>query len=288
MTSTTEAIEALPPPPQQQPGDTETDAQQQERLERPLREYCGVFGMVDPKTRNLGHLLYYGLYALQHRGQESCGMAVFDNDQLRIHKDMGLVNQVFSPPILEKMTGQIGMGHTRYSTTGGSTLDNAQPVVVRSRVGAITLAHNGNLIQTEALEADLKQDGMMSYGDSDSHLMANHIRYGLQMQERGASEFPLADAVKATLEKCQGAFSLIVATGDTLIAARDPHGFRPLCLGHTPDGALVVASETCALDIVGAVYDRDIDPGEVFVARLDGTVASFRLSEPQKKTLLLF
>lgn len=228
-----------------------------------INEECGVFGILDKDSAGLGHTLYFGLYALQHRGQESCGMAVFDNHQLRIHKEMGLVNQVFNEALLDSLTGQIGIGHTRYSTTGASNLDNAQPVVARSPFGGITLAHNGNLINTEALQEFLKQHHYLGHGVSDSNLILIYINYLLNQGK------PLTEAVKEALEACEGAYSIVIATGDTLIAARDKHGLRPFCMGRTKNGALVVASETCALDIVGATYERDIQPGEILIATLD-------------------
>jgi amidophosphoribosyltransferase len=228
-----------------------------------INEECGVFGILDKNSAGLGHTLYFGLYALQHRGQESCGMAVFDNHQLRIHKEMGLVNQVFNEGLLDSLTGQIGIGHTRYSTTGASNLDNAQPVVARSPFGGITLAHNGNLINTEALREFLKQHHYLGHGSSDSHLMLIYINYLLNQGK------PLKEAVKEALESCEGAYSIVISTGDTLIAARDKNGLRPFCMGRTPNGALVVASETCALDIVGATYERDIMPGEILIATMD-------------------
>ncbi len=247
-----------------------------------LKEYCGVFGILDPRSENIAQTLYYGLYALQHRGQESCGMAVFDNHQLRVHKDMGLVNQVFGESILKSLTGQVGIGHTRYSTTGGSSLDNAQPVVTRSPIGAITLAHNGNLINTEALTKFLQERGFFGYGDSDSHLMLQYINY---LMNQGQSLF---DSVKASLEEVRGAYSLVIAAGDMLITARDRHGLRPLCMGRKENGAIVVASETCALDIVGAQYERDIEPGEIFMATLDGKTQSVFLSGDKEDRLCIF
>lgn len=247
-----------------------------------LNEYCGVFGMLDTQAQAMGQTLYYGLYALQHRGQESCGMAVFDNHQFRIHKDMGLVNQVFQEHVLKGLTGQIGVGHTRYSTTGSCNLDNAQPVVTRSPFGAITLAHNGNLINTEALRDFLQAKGFFGYGDSDSHLMLQYINLELN---QGKS---LKDSVMTALNGCQGAFSVVIATGDTLIAARDRHGLRPFCMGRTENGSMVVASETCALNIVGAQYERDILPGEVLFIGLDGSVESYYLTGDAKENLCIF
>lgn len=262
------------------------------------QDECGVLGMVDTQTAALGQTMYYGLYALQHRGQESAGIAAFDHDQLRLHKDMGLVNQVFPAHVLDNLTGQIAIGHTRYSTTGGSTLDNAQPVIARTTQGAVALAHNGNLINIQELRTALTGQGYQFFGDSDTHLMAHLIRYGLQQPlhqvverpelaltlpsqpvhsaahlesiQTAAQLSPLHGAVMQMLALSQGAFSVVIATGDTLIAARDPYGLRPLCYGVTPNGSPVVASESCALDIMGAKFVRDIAPGEVFTMTLNG------------------
>src|SRR5262249_23540748 len=142
-----------------------------------LNEECGVLGILDKDSACLGRTMYFGLYALQHRGQESCGMAVYDNHQLRLHKDMGLVNQVFHESLLDSLHGQIGIGHTRYSTTGASNLDNAQPVITRTPFGALALAHNGNLINTEAWRDLLHGQGFFSHGNTDSYLMAQYINY---------------------------------------------------------------------------------------------------------------
>jgi amidophosphoribosyltransferase len=249
---------------------------------------CGVFGILDENTANLGHMLYYGLYALQHRGQESCGMAVFDHDDLFIHKEMGLVNQVFTETLLEKLKGQVGIGHTRYSTTGSSSLENAQPVVARSPLGAMTIAHNGNLTNTTELLAYLRERAIhLPAKLSDSHVMAEMIRYELH-QAMGRHEVNLLSAVSSALAQCQGAFSVVVATGDTLIAVRDPHGLRPLSLGRLDSGAWVVASETCALDIVGATFVRDIEPGEIWMATRDGAVESRTLPAAPKNHLCIF
>jgi amidophosphoribosyltransferase len=224
---------------------------------------CGVFGVWQPKQAKLGPLLFYGLYALQHRGQESCGLAVYDQHQLALHKEMGLVNQVFNESVLDRFMGEIGIGQVRYSTTGGSHLQNAQPVVVRSPLGAITLVHNGNLINTHVLKAELEQAGYFIPGDSDSLVMATVIQQELD-NLRKHQAISLPDAVAAALRRCRGAFSVLVASGDTLIAARDPDGLRPLTLGQTDQHAWFVASETCALDIVGAKVVRDVAPGELW------------------------
>jgi amidophosphoribosyltransferase len=230
---------------------------------------CGVFGVWQSKAASLGPLLFYGLYALQHRGQESCGLAVYDHQQLALHKEMGLVNQVFTEALLPRFVGEIGLGQVRYSTTGKSHLENAQPVVVRSPLGAITLAHNGNLINTLQLKAELEAEGFYVPGDSDSLVMATIIQQELQraLQRQAVS---LPDAVTAALRRCKGAFSVLIATGDTLMAARDEDGLRPLCLGKAENGGWILASETCALDIVGATFERDIRPGELWTITQPG------------------
>jgi amidophosphoribosyltransferase len=251
---------------------------------------CGVFGLWQAKTGKIGPKMFYGLYALQHRGQESCGIAVFDHHQLALHKDMGLVNQVFDENLLHRFVGEIGIGQVRYSTTGGSHLENAQPVVVRSPLGALTLVHNGNLINTVQLKAQLEADGYYVPGDSDSLVMATVIQQELQrtLEQQAVS---LIDAVAAALRRCKGAFSVLIASGDTLIAARDEDGLRPLCLGQTESGDWIIASETCALDIVGARFERDLKPGELWAIR-DGkpTTRTWLASgqSPQQDKLCIF
>lgn len=245
--------------------------------DRDITEKCGVFGvLIPPKAsqlwENMGQYLYYGLYALQHRGQESCGMAVFDDDQLHIHKGMGLVNQVFEQSLLAKLTGQIGIGHTRYSTTGDSSLDNAQPIVARTRNGALTLAHNGNLINTDALKQRLANWIRPRSGCTDTTLVAEDIRHRLQELEGHDIDWALPNLLKEAFQSYEGAFSFIMAFGNRLIAARDAHGIRPLCYGITPEGMVVFASESCALDIIGAQFVRDIEPGEMAIVDLNGNI----------------
>lgn len=255
-----------------------------------LREKCGVLGVVLPpkashQWASMGQWLYYGLYALQHRGQESCGMAVFDHEQLRLHRDMGLVNQVFDAPKLAEMVGQIGVGHTRYSTTGHSVLDNAQPIVVRTNNGPLVLAHNGNLVNTAELQAKLPDDVRPSEGCTDSLVMAALIREALRPLARPTVD-DLLTVLKELLPTFEGAFSLVMTFGNCLIAARDQHGFRPLCLGETDDGSVVVASETCALDIMGAEYVQDVKPGEfVMVLQSGERLHHSYMAKPANKTM---
>ncbi|MEB3206637.1 MAG: amidophosphoribosyltransferase [Vampirovibrionales bacterium] len=270
-------------------------------LDKARHDKCGVFGVLAPPSQiksadsiPLGELLYYGLYALQHRGQESCGMAVFDHDHLRLHKDLGLVSQVFQQPAtLKRLSGQVGIGHTRYSTAGDGQFGNAQPVIARTPLGALALAHNGNLINPEALLEHFgpfdEQDAASLSDQSDSVWLTQALGVAI---ERCLSEVnnptPFAErrfeAVRQVLAQCEGAFSLVIALGDCLIAARDRFGIRPLSLGHIEEGPAagtwVVASETCALDIVGARVLRDIQPGELWVATRGGKTYSFNIQDP--------
>ena len=225
------------------------------------REACGVFGVFAP-GRPVAHLTYLGLYALQHRGQESAGMAVADGETLTVVKDMGLVPNVFDDRTLGALTGDLAIGHTRYSTTGSSSWRNAQPVYRDVASHEFALGHNGNLTNTEALADALGTlPGIMS-SDSDvlAELLARHV------VDRGAD---LSEALAAVLPEVEGAFSLVLLDGGRLYGVRDPNGFRPLCLGRL-DGGWVLASETPALDIVGARFVRELEPGEVVVIDADG------------------
>ena len=221
-------------------------------------EACGVFGIYAPE-QEVAKLTYFGLYALQHRGQESAGIATFDGTDLYEHRDMGLVSHVFNPEILANLPGQLAIGHTRYSTTGASRRCNAQPIIVETRLGKLALAHNGNLVNTAELQAYLLAKGCELTTTIDSEMIALIIR-----EEVNAGQSWI-DATISACQRCVGAFSLTLATPDGVMAIRDPHGIRPLVLGSMPDhiGHYVVASETCALDIIGADYERDVNPGEL-------------------------
>lgn len=221
-------------------------------------EACGVFGIYAP-GQEVAKLTYFGLYALQHRGQESAGIATFDEDRVHEHRDMGLVSHVFNPEIVSKLIGQIAIGHTRYSTTGSSRRSNAQPAIVSTRLGKLALAHNGNLVNTPELRAYLTGLGCELSTTTDSEMIA--IAMGLEV-DSGKS---WVDGAIAACKLCRGAFSLTIGTPDGIIAVRDPNGIRPLVLGAMPDHAnqYAVASETCALDIIGAEYMRDVNPGEL-------------------------
>ena len=225
-----------------------------------LREECGVFGMYDFDGGDVASTIYYGLFALQHRGQESCGIAVSDTNgpkgKVLSSKDMGLLNEAFTPEILGKLQGDIGVGHVRYSTAGSSTRENAQPLVLNYVKGTLGLAHNGNLINAPELRRELEYTGAIFQTTIDSEVIAYHIA-----RERLNSK-TVEEAVGRAMKKIKGAYSLIVMSPRKLIGARDPFGFRPLCIGKR-DNAYILASETCALDTVGAQFIRDVLPGEI-------------------------
>ncbi len=230
---------------------------------------CGIVGVRGtPDAAALAHL---GLYSLQHRGQESAGVVVADdNGTARAIRGMGLVSEALDPEQLAGLRGRLAIGHTRYSTTGSSTLDNAQPVLVRFRGGYMTLAHNGNIVNATELRRELESMGSIFSSTMDSEILVHRMA-------RSTSEVPEERLVQA-LTGVEGAYSLLVATGDTLMAVRDPRGWRPLCIGTIGD-AVVFSSETCALDMVGATYLRDVHPGEIVIADRNG-LRSVQAVEP--------
>lgn len=233
--------------------------------EHHIHEECGVFGVFSGQNTDVASLAYYGLYALQHRGQESAGIVVNDDGVFSTHRNVGLVNDVFSPAQLQALgTGNIVVGHVRYATTGSDQKRNMQPLVINHHKGQMALAHNGNLTNSFALRTALEERGSIFHTTTDSEVIAYII-----VQERlhcGSIE----EAVSAAMNQLEGAYSLVISSATKLIAARDPHGFRPLCMGQRPDGSVVFASETCALDAVGASFVRDIEPGEVVTVGEDG------------------
>ena len=235
--------------------------------DRKLHEECGVFGVYDFDGADVASTIYYGLFALQHRGQESCGIAVSDTDgpkgKVLSHKDMGLVNEVFNPESLEKLKGNIGVGHVRYSTAGSSTRENAQPLVLNYVKGTLGMAHNGNLLNAVELREELSYTGAIFQTTIDSEVIAYLI--ARERLNTGTVE----DAVKNAMKKIKGAYSLIVMSPRKLIGARDPFGFKPLCIGKR-DNAYFLSSETCALDTVGAEFIRDVLPGEIVTITKDG------------------
>lgn len=236
-----------------------------------LHEECGVFGMYDFDGKDVASTIYYGLFALQHRGQESCGIAVSETNgpkgKVTSYKGMGLVNEVFTQENLEPMHGDIGVGHVRYSTAGASTRENAQPLVLNYVKGTLALAHNGNLINATELRKDLEYTGAIFQTTIDSEVIAYHIA-----RERLNSK-TVEEAVSRACKKIKGAYSLVVMSPRKLIGARDPFGFKPLCIGKR-DNAYIIASETCALDTVGAEFVRDVLPGEIVTITPEGGIQS--------------
>ena len=230
-----------------------------------LREECGVFGVFSPQTADVASTAYYGLFALQHRGQESCGIVVNDDGIFQSYKDTGLVNDVFTPQILTELgEGNMAVGHVRYGTTGGNDRSNAQPIVVNHIKGRMALAHNGNIVNCEQLRRELELEGSIFSTTSDTEV----ISYIITKERLKAPS--IEQAVNQAMRRVKGAYSLVILSPSKLIAVRDAHGFRPLCYGKTADGRYVVASESCALDAVSAQFVRDIRPGEILVFDQDG------------------
>ncbi|MDY6038114.1 MAG: amidophosphoribosyltransferase [Eubacterium sp.] len=230
-----------------------------------LKEECGLFGVFSPEKSDLAKTTYYGLFALQHRGQENCGIVVNDDGVLKTFKDKGLVNDVFNKSNLEDLgEGNMAVGHVRYGTTGGNERLNSQPIVINHHKGCMALAHNGNLVNSFELRQSLETQGSIFHTTADTEVIAYLIT-----KERISCN-SIEEAIEKTMSKLQGAFSLIVMSATKLIAVRDPHGFRPLCYGQRNDGSYVIASETCALNTVNAEYIRDIDPGEIVIFEKDG------------------
>ena len=235
-----------------------------------VHEECGVFGIVSPKREAAAEVVYYGLYALQHRGQESCGIVVNDDGVFSSYKDLGLVNEVFSKETLPRLSeGTMAVGHVRYGTTGGNTRNNCQPVEVNHQKGKMALAHNGNLSNALKLRDQLELSGAIFHTTSDTETIA----YVVTRERLHSSS--IEEAVSRAMDTLEGAYSMILMSSAKMIAVRDPFGFRPLCYGKMPDGAWVAASESCALSAVGAEFVRDLIPGEILVFR-DGEVISRR------------
>jgi len=247
-------------------------------------EACGVFGVYAPHEE-VATLAYFGLYALQHRGQESAGIATFDQGQVHCHKNMGLVSQVFTVERLQQMSGQWAVGHTRYSTTGSSRAVNAQPAIVETRLGALGLSHNGNLVNAMTLREELLQRDHDLITTTDSEMIAFAIAEAIN------DGHGWVDGAITAFRRCEGAFSLVVGTPSGIIASRDPHGIRPLVLGvlgdppTTADGPAnyVLASESCGLDIVGADFVREVQPGELLWITADGVTAVQWADEAERK-----
>jgi amidophosphoribosyltransferase len=241
-----------------------------------FREECGVFGIWGhPEAATMAYL---GLYALQHRGQESAGIVSSDGRHLYLHKAMGLVNDVFDETTLRTLPGQVAIAHNRYSTTGSSQLKNAQPFVVEYSRGTLGIAHNGNLVNAAEIRRDLERRGSIFQSTMDSEIFVH-------LMARSRSE-DLVESAAEALAQVKGAYSLLIMTADAILAVRDPHGLRPLCLGRL-DGAWVLASETCAFDLIGAQYVRDINAGEMVRIDRDG-ITSFQLFPADRDAQCIF
>lgn len=245
-----------------------------------LHEECGVFGMYDFDGNNVASEIYYGLFALQHRGQESCGIAVSDTEgpkgKVNAYKGMGLCNEVFTPEILEGLHGNIGVGHVRYSTAGSSTRENAQPLVLNYVKGTLALAHNGNLVNAPELRRELEYTGAIFQTTIDSEVIAYHI--ARERVRTSSVETAVANAMK----KIVGAYSLVIMSPRKLIGARDPYGFKPLCIGKK-DNAYILASESCALATLDAEFVRDVEPGEIVTITKNGIQSDKSLCLPEGK-----
>jgi len=225
-----------------------------------IHEECGVFGVYASSVQDVGSMAYYGLYALQHRGQDSAGIVVNDGGVFTVRKDLGLVGDVFDKDsLLDLGEGKLAVGHVRYGTAGTATRENAQPLVVNHVKGSLAIAFNGNLINTNEIRNELELEGSIFHTTSDTEV----ISYVVIKERLNAPS--IEHAVMAGLKKLKGAYSIVIMSPTKMIAARDPYGFRPLCYGKKDDGSYVIASESCALDAVGAKFIRDVEPGEVIV-----------------------
>lgn len=237
-----------------------------------FKDECGVFGVYSNNKINVAELTYYGLYALQHRGQESTGIAVANGEEIKVHKGLGIITEAFTKEdlkSLEKANGHISIGHVRYSTAGSKTIENAQPLLSRTKLGPIATAHNGNLVNGDVIRDLLEESGYVFHTTVDSEVITSLIARGAK---RGI-ERAVIDAISAV----RGSFAMVIMTNNKLIGVRDPHGIRPLCIGKFEDG-YVLSSESCALDTVGVELVRDIKPGEIVVIDEDG-IKSYRYSE---------
>ena len=247
-----------------------------------IKEECGVFGIYSKDTMDVASQTYFALYALQHRGQESCGIVVNDKGILSYHKDLGLVPDVFNEGNLRKLgMGNIAIGHVRYSTTGKSNRSNAQPLVVRHIKGPMAIAHNGNLVNARDLREKYELNGGIFHNTNDTEVISYAIT------EQRLIQPSIEKAVEQAMYKFKGAYSLVIMSPKKLIAARDPQGFRPLCMGETETGAIVFASESCALDSIGARFIRDVEPGEIIIVDKNGA-HSLKTHCGQKTSMCVF
>jgi len=243
-----------------------------------LHEECGVVGVFTSNPNITSQLIYYGLFALQHRGQESAGIAIHTGKKIEFHKDMGLVADVLTKDVINRLSGNIAIGHDRYSTAGESEKQNAQPLVVRYKDGSIALAHNGNLVNADSMREILENDGVIFQTSIDTEVVANMIARNFKGD--------IVKSIKNTMEIVKGAYAFVVMTENELIGVRDNYGLRPLCLGKRPDGYLL-ASESCAISAMGGEFIRDIEPGEIVVINENG-VESIKTTKYAQQKLCIF
>lgn len=248
-----------------------------------IHEECGVFGLFSPRPIDAANTVCYGLHALQHRGQESCGIVCNDDGVFVSHKDLGLVGDVFSAEVLKAFPPcSIAIGHVRYATTGVGNRSNCQPLEVNHQKGSMAIAHNGNLSNADVLRDELELSGAIFHTTSDTETIAY-----LATRER-LSAPSIEEALARTMDFLEGAYSLIVMSAQKLVCVRDPQGFHPLCIGKTPDDAYVIASESCALSAVGATFVRDIEPGEIVIFGPDGVKIDRRRCKTKPLTICSF
>nr|WP_300662267.1 amidophosphoribosyltransferase [uncultured Acetatifactor sp.] len=248
-----------------------------------LHEECGVFGVISPGNTDVAASVYYGLYALQHRGQESCGIVINDDGVFSSYKDLGLVSEVFTADVLSRLPGgNMAVGHVRYGTTGGTNRNNCQPIEVNHQKGKMAIAHNGNLSNAAELRNALELSGAIFHTTSDTETIAYIVT-----RERLRTP-SIEDALSAAMDVLDGAYSLVLMSAQKLICARDPYGFRPLCYGQTGDGGYVAASESCALKAVGAAFVRNLEPGEILVFGPGGMVSRREHCGKKQKKLCIF
>ncbi len=245
-----------------------------------LHEECGVFGVYGNDGHDVARITFYGLYALQHRGQESAGIAVNDEGTIVHHKDMGLVPEIFNDVVLNHLKGRIAIGHVRYSTTGGSLRENCQPMVVKYKAGQLALAHNGNLVNAVQLRTKMEESGAIFQTTSDTEIIANLI------SRFRVSSDNIEDTLEKVMDTIKGSYAIVMVTPRKLVGIRDPQGIRPLCIGKL-DNSYILASESCALDAVGAVLVRDVKPGEIVVIDKDG-IRSLQTQTKESSHLCIF
>lgn len=243
-----------------------------------LKEECGVIGIYQPGSDHISRLAYFGLHALQHRGQESAGIAVNKDAKIQYYKEMGLVQEVFNDTIIERLQGDIAIGHVRYSTTGESYVLNAQPLVVQYRGGSIALAHNGNLVNAGKIREELEDEGVIFQTSIDSEVIANLIA---RHKKEG-----IENAVTETMKRIEGSYALVITTENKLIGVRDPNGLRPLCIGRI-DGGYVLSSESCAFNVLGAEMVRDVNPGEMVIIEGENII-SIQYAHQKRRALCSF